>query len=163
MSITHLTTESFTDFTSGSTPVLVDFYADWCAPCRRMAAVLEEVTAARPAMPVGKVNVDEEPDLASAYVVRSIPTLLLLKNGEITGRWTGEVTPGTILNAIDTEALSQTEYPADREQQPSSAASSLHDYAAHTMPRMYNTPLSGMPYDGIPGQFHDLQDTWGTW
>ena len=161
MSITHLTADTFTDFTSGSTPVLVDFYAEWCAPCQKMSAVLEEVSAARPAMPVGKVNVDEEPDLANAYVVRSIPTLLLLKNGEITDRWTGETPIGTILDAVDAETLSQADYPAP-------GNSTLHDYTAHTMPRMYNAPLSGIPYsgtpcDGIPGQFHDLQDTWATW
>lgn len=161
MSITHLTAETFTDFTSAATPVLVDFYADWCAPCRKMSAVLDEVSAARPAMPVGKVNVDEEPDLANAYVIRSIPTLLLLKNGEITDRWTGETTLGTILDAVDAETLSQADCPAP-------ATSSLHDYTAHTMPRMYNAPLSGLPYDGTlydgtPGSFHTLQDTWGTW
>ena len=161
MSITNLTAETFSDFTSGSTPVLVDFYADWCAPCRKMSAVLEEVSAARPAMPVGKVNVDEEPDLANAWVVRSIPTLLLLKNGEVTDRWTGETSPGTILDAVDAETLSQADCPE-------TPVSSLHDYTSHTMPRMYSAPLSGIPYsgtsyDGIPGQFHDLQDTWGTW
>jgi len=156
MSITHLTADTFTDFTSAATPVLVDFYAEWCAPCRKMSAVLDEVSAARPAMPVGKVNVDEEPDLANAYVVRSIPTLLLLKNGEITDRWTGETPIGTILNAVDAETLSMTDCP-------SAENAALHDYAAHTMPRMYNSPLSGLPYDAVPGSFHDLQDTWRTW
>lgn len=156
MSITRLTAETFTDFTSAATPVLVDFYAEWCAPCRKMFAVLDEVSAARPAMPVGKVNVDEEPDLANAYVVRSIPTLLLLKNGEITDRWTGETSIGTILNAVDAETLSQPDCPSGEN-------TALHDYAAHTMPRMYAAPLSGMPYDGVPGQFYGLQDTWQTW
>lgn len=156
MSITHLTAETFTDFTSASTPVLVDFYAEWCAPCRKMSAVLDEFSAARPAVPVGKVNVDEEPDLANAYVVRSIPTLLLLKNGEITDRWTGETSLGTILDAVDAETCSRSDCPP-------AETTPLHDYTAHTMPRMYSTPLSGLPYDSIPGQFHGLQDTWGTW
>ncbi|MBQ8401250.1 MAG: thioredoxin family protein, partial [Clostridia bacterium] len=106
-----------------------------------------------------KVNVDEEPDLARAWVIRSIPTLLLLKNGELTGRWTGETPMGTILDAVDTENM-------DHPPQPEPDArytNALHDYADHTMPRMYNAPLSGLPYDGVPGQFHDLQDTWQTW
>ena len=156
MSITQLTADTFTDFTSASTPVLVDFYADWCAPCRKMSAVLEEVSAARPAMPVGKVNVDEEQDLANAYVIRSIPTLLLLKNGEVTDRWTGETSLGTILDAVDAETTAQADCPT-------APVSSLHDYTAHTMPRMYNAPLSGLPCDGVPGQFRNLQDTWETW
>ena len=121
-----------------------------------MAAVLDEVSAARPAVPVGKVNVDEEPDLANAYIVRSIPTLMLLKNGEITGRWTGETSLGTILDAVDAETLSCPDCP-------SAENTALHDYAARTMPRMYNAPLSGLPCDGTPGQFYGLQDTWGTW
>ena len=159
MPISHLNADSFGDFVSHPTPVLVDFYADWCGPCQRMSAVLDEVSAARPALPVGKVNVDAEPDLARAYVVRSIPTLLLLKNGEVTDRWTGDQTSGTILTAVDQESMEQPEHDA----MTSRAAPALHDYGSHTMPRLYSAPLSGLPFGTVPGEFRDLHDTWETW
>ena len=98
MSITHLTTDTFTDFTSADTPVLVDFYADWCAPCRKMSAVLDEVSAARPAMPVGKVNVDEEPELARRFGIMSIPTVVFLKDGAEVDRKIG-LMPGAVFAA----------------------------------------------------------------
>ncbi|MBQ8640657.1 MAG: thioredoxin family protein [Clostridia bacterium] len=165
MPITQINADSFGDFVNCTTPVLVDFYADWCGPCQRMSAVLDEVSAARPALPVGKVNVDQEPDLARAYVVRSIPTLLLLKNGEVADRWTGEQTSGTILTAVDQETMEQPEHDALSAAPVNSAdpGHSLHDYSAHTMPRMYSAPLSGLPFGTVPGEYQDLHDTWGTW
>lgn len=65
-------------------PVLLDFYADWCGPCKMLAPVLHEIAEERTgAFKVGKVNVDEQPDLAAEFGVMSIPTLLLFENGKL--------------------------------------------------------------------------------
>ena len=62
---------------------LVDFYADWCGPCKVMAPIIDEIADERPDITVGKVNVDEQGELAMEYRVASIPTLLLFKNGKL--------------------------------------------------------------------------------
>lgn len=69
--------------------VLVDFYADWCGPCKMMAPVLDEVASDSNDWKIGKVNVDESSDLAGKYGVQSIPTLVFFKNGEEVGRAMG--------------------------------------------------------------------------
>lgn len=64
-------------------PVLLDFWAPWCAPCRMVVPIVEEIARERADIKVGKVNVDEQPELASAFGVMSIPTLVVMKNGKI--------------------------------------------------------------------------------
>ena len=68
---------------------LLDFYADWCGPCRMVAPVIEEIAREHPEYVVGKINVDESPELAQKYGVFSIPTLAVVKEGRIAGRMTG--------------------------------------------------------------------------
>ena len=64
-------------------PVLLDFWAPWCGPCRMFSPTLEQIAAENPHIKVGKVNVDEEPELASKFKVMSIPLVVLIKNGEV--------------------------------------------------------------------------------
>jgi thioredoxin 1 len=84
MAIIHVTNETFPqEVLQSSEPVLVDFWATWCSPCRMMGVTLEEYSSLHPDQKIAKVNVDEEPELAAAYRVMSIPTLLLFKNGAV--------------------------------------------------------------------------------
>ena len=70
-------------------PILLDFWAPWCGPCRMVGPILEKIAAERPDVKVGKVNVDEQPELAGQFGITSIPTLMVLKNGEIVNQAMG--------------------------------------------------------------------------
>ena len=82
--IKNLNAETFENEISGNVPVLVDFWAEWCAPCKALAPILDEVADELAGkIAITKVNLDENQDLAMKYSIRSIPTLLLFKNGEL--------------------------------------------------------------------------------
>lgn len=70
-------------------PVLLDFYADWCGPCRMVGPIVEEIAGERSDIKVGKINVDEQSELAAQFGVMSIPMLAVIKNGEIVNRSVG--------------------------------------------------------------------------
>ena len=81
-------------------PVLVDFWATWCGPCQMEAPVLEELAAERSDVIIGKVNVDDEPELANAFQVNSIPTLILFNNGEAVRAASGYRTKDQLIEMI---------------------------------------------------------------
>ena len=81
-------------------PVLLDFWAPWCGPCRMVGPILEKIAAERPDVKVGKVNVDEQPELAGQFGITSIPTLMVLKNGEIVNQAMGARPKSQILSLL---------------------------------------------------------------
>ncbi|MDD5987473.1 MAG: thioredoxin [Eubacteriales bacterium] len=90
MATVEITKENFEQEVVGSDkPVLVDFWAAWCGPCRMVSPVVDEIAAEHGDIKVGKINVDEQPELAMKYGVMSIPTLIFFKDGEIAGKTIG--------------------------------------------------------------------------
>ena len=81
-------------------PVLLDFWASWCAPCRMVVPIVEEIASERRDIKVGKINVDEEPELANKFSIMSIPTLVVMKNGKIVQQVSGARPKNAILEML---------------------------------------------------------------
>ena len=102
MSVLTITKENFDqEVMKSDKPVLLDFWATWCGPCRMVAPTVEEVAAAAPDKKVGKVNVDEQPELASAFNVMSIPTLVVIKDGKVVNSAVGVRSKDALLKMLD--------------------------------------------------------------
>ena len=81
--VTKVNKSNFNEIKSSQKTVLLDFYADWCGPCRMVSPIIDEIAEGNPNILVGKINVDEEPELAQAFEVMSIPTIVVMKKGEV--------------------------------------------------------------------------------
>ena len=98
MSVVHVTTNNFeSEVLHSDKPVLVDFWASWCGPCRMVGPVIEEIANERSDIKVCKVNVDEESNLAARFQIMSIPTLMVFKNGKIANQALGAMPKNQIL------------------------------------------------------------------
>ena len=102
MSVLNFTDENFEkEVLKSDKPCLVDFYADWCGPCKMMSPIIEEIAdELGEKVKVGKVNSDENIELAQKYQIMSIPTIMIIKNGEITKTFVGVTAKDQIINEI---------------------------------------------------------------
>ena len=90
MSIINISIDNFqNEVINSDKPVLLDFWASWCGPCQMIAPIVEEIAAERSDIKVGKINVDEQSELAGQFGIMSIPTLVVVKNGKIARRLVG--------------------------------------------------------------------------
>ena len=90
MSVININKENFaSEVLNSNKPVLLDFYADWCGPCRMVGPIVSEIANERNDVKVGKINVDEQPELAAQFQVMSIPMLAVIKNGKLENRVVG--------------------------------------------------------------------------
>ncbi len=101
MAVKTITLKNFEqEVLHSSKPILLDFWATWCGPCQMMSPVVDEVSNQRDDIAVGKINVDEEPELANAFQIVSIPTLIVMENGKPKAQSVGFVEKEAVLNLL---------------------------------------------------------------
>ena len=102
MSVKHITNLIFQqEILQSPSPVLLDFWAPWCGPCRMLSPILDAIAQERPDIKICKVNVDEEPELAIRYKITSIPTLLVFENGNLEDKVVGYRSKESILDLFE--------------------------------------------------------------
>ena len=101
MSVVQINRNNFEEFKKSEKPILLDFYADWCGPCRMLGPVVHEIAAEHPEYAIGKINVNEEPELAEAFGVMSIPALFVLRDGKVVGSASGVRPKAAILSLLE--------------------------------------------------------------
>ncbi|MBQ1231340.1 MAG: thioredoxin [Clostridia bacterium] len=101
MSVITVTKSNFEEIKNSEKPVLLDFYADWCGPCRMVSPIVDEIAEERNDIVVGKINVDNEPELAGQFEVFTIPTLVVLSGGEVINQTSGARPKAQILALLE--------------------------------------------------------------
>lgn len=101
MSVITVTNQNFEkEVSSSEKPVLIDFWASWCGPCRMLSPIVDEIAEERSDIKVCKVNVDDEPELAGRFGVMSIPTLIVMQHGQLKNKSVGVIPKEKILSLI---------------------------------------------------------------
>ena len=101
MSVIKVNKENFDEIKNREKKVLIDFYADWCGPCRMVSPIVDQIAEENPQYVVGKVNVDAEPELAQKFGVMSIPMLVVLSGGEVVNKALGARPKAQILQMLE--------------------------------------------------------------
>ena len=101
MALVNVNKDNFNSFVNDNRPVLLDFYAEWCGPCRSVLPIVGQIAEERGDVAVGKINVEKESELAARFGVYSIPTLVVLKDGEVVNRAVGARGKAQILALLE--------------------------------------------------------------
>lgn len=101
MSVLKINKDNFESVKNSEKKVLLDFYAEWCGPCRMVSPIVDEIAEENPQYLVGKINVDEEPELAQAFGVATIPTLVVMNDGKIVSQSSGARPKQQILDLLN--------------------------------------------------------------
>lgn len=101
MNTIKITSDNFEqEVLNSNKPVLLDFWASWCGPCRMISPIVDEIAGEVTDAKVGKINIDEQPELASAFGIMSIPTLAVIKNGKVVNKMVGVKPKASILKML---------------------------------------------------------------
>ena len=97
MAVVKVTESNFNEILDSGKTVLLDFYAEWCGACKMVSPIVDQISEENPDIIVGKIDVDDQQEIAEKYGIMSIPTLVVLKNGEVANKGTGVLPKGKLL------------------------------------------------------------------